>query len=406
VTGSEISGTVTSTTGALLSNVSVNAVDASPGAVCCTWMGGTVSNTTGTFKLRVPNGTYRIFFYPHATSYVPTWWNGASRFNLAANVVVSGADVAGINAQLVLGVPITGTITGTGGAPLAQAFVSAALGGTAACCTWVNGAVTNGLGQYSVIVPQNGTYRLRIQAQTGTYVPEWWDHKTRFDLATDIVVGTTAVTGKNAQLTAGYFVSGTVRSTALAGLPNVSVSVASAGPGATCCAWIAGARTRADGTYDLILANGTYRLRFQASSGAYLAAWFDNAPPNKSLFSDATDVVVSGTNVAAVDVTLASGFHIRGRLTSTTGTPAVGISVNAYQGGTAACCTWVVGTVTDANGDYDLIVAAGTYRIWFYPTSGTWVSQWFSGAATHATATDITVGPDQSGKNGSLVGGP
>ena len=394
--GNLISGTVTSVAGAPLTNVSINAVDASPGAVCCTWVGGTTSSASGTFSLRVVNGTYRIFFYPRASSYLHQWWNKASRFELAANVVVNGADVPGIDAQLVPGVVVSGTITGAGGAPLDHAQVSATLGGGTACCTWVGGAQTNALGQYQLIAPQNSTIRLRIGA--ASYVPEWWDHKARFDLATDIAVGTTPISGKDAQLTPGFSVMGTVKNAAGAGIPNARVSVAAAGPGTTCCAWIAGTLTKADGTYEVVLGNGPYRMRFDATGSGYVAQWFSGA----SLFTGASDVTVQSANLVGIDLTLLAGFHIRGRLTNSAGTAASGVSVNAYQGGAAGCCTWVAGTTTDANGDYDLVVAAGTYRLWFFPRSGPLLDQWFSGAASFGAAADVTVGPDQLGKDGTL----
>lgn len=98
--------------------------------------------------MTLPNGIYQIFFQGEQVNYRDQWWDGAADSTLLADVTLSGANVAGVNARLLRAsptptppaVPSTGTYAIGGrvthaltGAPLAfvpvQAMVQTAPGG-------------------------------------------------------------------------------------------------------------------------------------------------------------------------------------------------------------------------------------------------------------------------------------
>src|SRR5439155_789309 len=95
-----IRGTVRNASLAGLPNVFVDAFHGG-GASCCSSGGYGSTDASGNFSFAVPNGTYRIEFFPPSWSrYLSQWWNGATSFATATDVVVSGADVPNINATL------------------------------------------------------------------------------------------------------------------------------------------------------------------------------------------------------------------------------------------------------------------------------------------------------------------
>jgi hypothetical protein len=70
-----------------------------------------------------------------------------------------------------------------------------------------------------------------------------------------------------------------------------------------------------------------------------------------------------------------------------------GIRVVAYAGGGSACCRIVGVATTGEIGTFIMYVPPGRYRIATEPPAGSpYATQWWSGAATFATATDLTLG--------------
>ena len=89
-----ISGTVKDGASAPVAGASVQAYQAGAGAVCCTWVSGGISDSSGNYSFAVPAGTYKIWINPPAP--FPQQWNGGTDFASATPITVSGPTVVNI----------------------------------------------------------------------------------------------------------------------------------------------------------------------------------------------------------------------------------------------------------------------------------------------------------------------
>lgn len=410
--GVAITGHVTDGQGHGVGGVGVSAFAGGANATCCTFVTGTGTDPTGAYALIVPAGTYRLGFFPARDSgFVSQWYGGAGvaavHFADALDVTptASGTDVA-----LASGSTLTGHVTrASDGAAISGAFVSAFKGGSAICCSWVAGTSTDTTGSYTLVVPANGTYRIQFSGGRGSsYTAVWYDGASGaagFAGALDIAAGQTL----NASLTTGRIISGTVTSNGTTGVANVGIGVFAGGTTASCCTWVAGTGTAPDGTYQIVVPSGKYRLSFwPPRDSSYRGQWYGGPAVAAQNFDRAIDIDTSAGNVT-IDVTLATGWRISGRVTSDGTNGIAGVGVSAVTGGGAQCCSWIAGTGTDGNGSYTLVVPAGTYRLQFYPPPGSsYISQWWSadgGADRFEHAGDIAVSADVTGKNTRLATG-
>lgn len=380
-----LSGRVVDGSGAGIANVNVSAYAGGSAATCCTWITAVSTDSLGAYSISLSPGTYRVQFYPPASSsFVARWWSTAGtarRFESASDVDLTTSQTLSDTA-LESGATISGTVANGVAGINVSAYVS---NGT--CCTWVAGTATDSAGSYSFIVPA-GTYRLQFYPQTSTsLIAQWWDGTAggakTFDGALDIVVASSAVTGKNATLSSGHKIAGRIMSDATTGISGASAQVFVGGTGATCCTWVTGSSTDATGLYTILVPDGTYRLQLVGPQGlTYMGQWYDGGS-GVARFEQATDLTVSGTDVTPAVTTLVTGRRISGKITRDATNGISGASVSAFTGGAGAtCCTWVAGTGAGSDGRYSFIVPAGTYKLQFQgPQGGTYMSRWWDGGS-------------------------
>ncbi len=211
--------------------------------------------------------------------------------------------------------------------------------------------------------------------------------------------GGATVTGINATLQITGTISGTVKDSTSAPISGVCVDAYSAGT------YVDGTSTLSDGTYSIPgLTPGTYTVDFTADCGtttSYLEQWYNGA----STASSATPVVLaSGGTAAAINATMSTGGSISGTVKDSTSAPISGISADAYDG-----YSYVGSAVTQSNGTYTITgLAAGSYTVEFYGcgTTGSYVLQWYQGAAGQSTATSVAVANNQAvtGINATMQG--
>ncbi|MEU4451919.1 carboxypeptidase regulatory-like domain-containing protein [Nocardioides sp. NPDC023903] len=153
--------------------------------------------------------------------------------------------------------------------------------------------------------------------------------------------------------------------------------------------------TSADGTYELSLPPGVYRLLYAHPDQAFVREYYDNA---KSLDS-ATDVtVVDSSSATRVDVALTRASTISGSLTDESGAPADGVNVNFYKAGLAAdgsqSWDWSAAETTDGNGAYTArgLVPGDVYRIEFSDYYQRFLGEFYNDVDSLDLAADVVAG--------------
>ena len=274
---------------------------------------------------------------------------------------------------------IVGTITGAGGAPLANADVAAISTDTGAATS----ATTDGEGSYALpLAPE--TYLVAVHDPSGGHAPGYaaagGGFTTDFDTALRVVVGASDVT-VDVALVAAHLVSGTVTSG-----PSPLVGLAVEARDET-GVFVTGALTVADGTYELVLADGTYLVRVegggQYASGYYGPAGYAASAP------DATPVVVADDHVTGIDLSLPTIAHVAGMVTDGSGAPLEGILVAARNGDRV----WP--GITGADGSYTMPVDPGSYIVSFEDPARQYATGYYSSGgyvADETAATDVEVG--------------
>ena len=351
--GFVITGRVTDAlTGNGIANVNVNTYD--PTQHCCAGVGGGGTDQNGTYRIVLPAGSYRVAFQPRngpSNAYLAQWYGGLS-FETAAAVGGAAGAVATADAQLETGLLISGHVFGTAGARLSGVYVAAQPGGPGAqcCAPSLYSTNTDQTGAYYLAVAA-GPYRVIAGAQPpylAAYYSTTNPGTSDFYLASDVngpasLIDITASTG--------HVVSGRLTSGGT-GVANANV-VAWRGSNFCCI----GTRTGADGSYQLALPDGTYRMRFESPAGSHLVGvWYGGA----ATFDLASDVVVSGADVGPISATMTAGYWITGRVFRPDGvTPVADAFVNVQLSGGACCANTAWVTNTDASGVYHVAVPGG-----------------------------------------------
>jgi hypothetical protein len=221
----------------------------------------------------LPAGTYKVDFTPaFGSEFVGQFFEKVSTFAAATPVTVSdGATTTGIDAQLVKGATVSGTVKAEGAALAGAEVIVFPIG--LGEPSFIGFATSKADGSYSVAGVPPGEYAVEFEPGQGqNLVPQFWEAKESFAQATPVPVsGETAVPGIDANLHVGAQISGAVTDASThQPVANVFVvATSSRGP-----EFFGGAaETDANGQYTIPgLATGSYTLEFFAEgSTEYLA---------------------------------------------------------------------------------------------------------------------------------------
>jgi hypothetical protein len=365
----------------------------------------TTTDQNGNFSFTgVPAGSYTLDFQsPTGSNFTEQWWNdqpnnaSATYFNLA-----DGQALGGLNATLVVGATLSGSVYGAGAPnvplPFSNVYVSG-LGGAPDAF-----ASTDSNGNFTLTGISAGTYSLHFSPpfNSGNYLQQWWNDQPTQATATTITIGAAQnLTGYNAVLSVGASISGTVTGadTGL-GLPGGYVQALQSGNP------VGFANVSSTGTYDVSgLEPGSYILQFVPANGTnYVGQYWNDA----STAATATPITVSAGDVdTGYNAALAVGATVSGTVTTVdaAGVGLAGASVTAVD----SSDSYVAGTTTDTNGNYSIVgLATGSYRIQFQaPYGDSHASQFWKNAATFGKATAVAVSATTvtSGINASLTAG-
>ncbi|RJX17061.1 MAG: M6 family metalloprotease domain-containing protein [Desulforudis sp.] len=255
----------------------------------------------------LPADTYRIMFYDNNGEYVQEYYNNKQSIESADNIQVdAGKITGGMDASLSLGGRITGRLTGPDGtSPIKNSQVySYVLNKSTSVWEYASLGVTDNDGSFIISGLLSGTYRVAFQDHSGLYLPEYYNNKSRFDLADNIsVIAGQDTPGINATLMPGGSVSGTV--TGPDGItPIGDVGIYAFIYNNSTASWdYAGSATSGqNGAYVIQgLPSGLCKIEFLDNSGFYQFEYYNNKPS-----SDSADLitVAAGLNTANINASL------------------------------------------------------------------------------------------------------
>jgi hypothetical protein len=380
---SSISGVVTSG-GAGLCGIYVTVLDASTGTpvgFAITRCGSSPAGPVGTYDVEVGDGTYKVSFSDFTSRYRTEFWNDAADLAAATEITLDPREnVTGIDAVLAQNPAITGTVVEDGtGTPLAGVQVQLSASGTGAPSPVGSSVTTNAAGQYTLYAPA-GSYRIFFDGLR--HRDEWYDNAATGATAATVVLTASGLTA-NASLAPLRAISGTV--TGPNGLPASTILVEAFFPSG---ASAASRYTNPDGTYELFVDEASYVVRFRDGFGFTNVA--SEYYSNVRRFGAATLVDVIGADATGVDAQLEAAGTISGTIAapgagfSTACLEVYDVSLGAGERVDSTCAT--TGTTYSFRG-----LLPGTYRVKVSFAPPGFLTEWYSDAASFATATDIVV---------------
>ncbi|WP_180987261.1 S-layer family protein [Arthrobacter sp. AFG20] len=384
VKGATISGMITAPDGIDVGGVNVSVQSTSDG-----WYNAsTLVNADGNYTVRgLPAGTYKVQFVGGNSGAVTQWHAAAASFDAATPVTLTaGNDLTGINATLLRGGSISGTVTVPPGVDPSRVQVEArdSNGNT------VGYSSASSEGTYSLRGFAAGSYKLLFSSYDTGLLQQWYAGASSFDAASPIVLAAGQDrAGIDVALVTGGSVSGTVTTPAGADVSSVQVDVYEAGSQTR--NYVGSSSVSADGTYAVRgLNTGSYKVQFLGTNGGLLGQWYDGA----ASFDTATPVAVTaGEDQTGINADLAKGATIRGRITSSPGVDLSNVWAYLYSSDTLADAGYAR---VSPDGSYQFAgLPAGSYKIQFSTGSSGTLEQWYGGTPTSAAATAVAVSGSQ-----------
>jgi hypothetical protein len=226
--------------------------------------------------------SYQLVFTPPnvgdgSTFALGYWANTATLtydYTASTPIAVTTADVTGLNAAIPTGVAISGSVTTTSGAPLANAFVRMCGDGSIGCAAGLTAA--NGTWRFAHAIPGNYT----VHAAERGHVEGWYGaggFTPNESSATVLHLGASNIGGIQVKLPDGFAIGGRVTGPGGVAVSGASVHASSAA--GVSQGGSGGDRTAADGSFHLRgLSTGLYAISvsFEQASD-YRPGWYSSS---------------------------------------------------------------------------------------------------------------------------------
>ncbi|WP_345069311.1 carboxypeptidase regulatory-like domain-containing protein [Leifsonia kafniensis] len=333
--GATISGTVKNASGAALSGVSVSA---SPKTG---YMGGyATTNSSGTYSIvGLAAGSYTLSF--SAPGHVSEWWGNVTSYDKRTYFALAAAASTTRDVTLAKGAIVTGVVKNSAGKGIGGAWVTVYAKGADGKPEYRGSSGTDATGRYSINTLSAGSYTLEFNGNT--YAREWWSNAESSATATYFSLATGASTTRNAGLSTGGSLSGTVTGkTGRTIAPTRATIEAYNTSGHLVATTWAGS---VSGEYLITgLKPGNYRLKFisvvstgedSVKSGPFITEYWNN---KSSLASANVATVAAGKTKTGVNVELAAKHTLKTATPKVSGTVAIGKALKVTTG------TWTSGT--------------------------------------------------------------
>jgi hypothetical protein len=352
-------------------------------------MASTMTAPDGSFTTKdLPVGQYQVRVEPADPTLVPEWWNKKDTRSAAGLVqVTQGQGFSGLSVSLRKAAMIRGTITNTGGRPVAADIAVYPVTADEP----IAGGTTDQDGKYSVGGLPAGNYEVRFDPHRDEYATQWWDKAPRRSAASAVTLPAGGSVTADVAVAAGGTLTGIVTDPGGQPLPGVSVR-AHTGPTA-----YRSKLTDSTGRYTFMgLDDEDYRVRVVPGSARLdlVAEWFED----HSSYDAAKPVRVPNGQTVSVNVGMEKGATISGRVTDAKG-PVSGIGVDVFdEQANKSLTAW-----TNADGRYtSSALRPGKYRVRFMPGyygGDGLVEQWWDNEPSAAQADVITLAA-QDQRNG------
>jgi protocatechuate 3,4-dioxygenase beta subunit len=379
--GGIISGRVTDESGNGIPGVGISVRQLSQYGIA-----GATTDADGYYTVwAIPAGNCIVYFDgAGAGNYVPEYYNDKFKHHDADILTVTtGQTIGNIDAQLATGGIISGRVVdGSGnGIPNVSVQISDTENYT---FIWVG---TDGGGYYTAQGVPAGNWRVFFQPpQSANFVSEYYNDKLSANSAdlVNVIAGQTTA-NIDAQLVEGGIITGRVTDESGNGIANIYISVCDASNNN----WLPGRVATDSGGYYTFngIPTGNHRVYFDSTgAGNYVPEYYNNKNFWEPQTAD-TVSVTAGQTTANINVQLATGGIITGRVTdeSGNGIPGVGISVQLIsQYG-------ISGATTDAGGYYTAwAIPTGNYIVYF-DGAGNYVPEYYNDKFRHQDANIVTV---------------
>ncbi len=375
------------------------------------------TDSDGYYTIGYHPGDYTLLFnyfhpldVPPAPNYVSEFYNDkSSRSEAEVLSIHAGASITGINAELMAGATIEGTLTHSNGNPIVdnrQAW--AVVYDENNSENWVSYDYNDSSGNYSVKYLPPGTYKIRFGGRDENwirYAREWYDNKLSFGTGDDVIISTVGevVSGINAQFSEAGIIQGRVTNEAAQGIGDVKVLVYN--PSDPGYSMIYGYTNGNGDFYINQVFPGDVKVYFDADdeNTAYISEWYND----KGSFNDADLVSVTGGQTTSnINAQLSDKGQISGRVTDSSTNGIENVDINVYD----LDNNNIGWSNTDENGYYTVDgVPAGDCKVQFgtFNVSGNYLGEWYNdkNSFENADTVNVTNGQTTTGIDAQLTDG-
>jgi hypothetical protein len=344
--------------------------------------GFTSTDSTGSYMLALPPGTFKLVAYDELLKYAPAFFDNATSFAAATSVTVASTESATANIQLPLAAKVTGSITDRATLtplPAMRVTAYASDGSTAAQ------SLSGSDGRFAMAA-RTGALRVVVDDPSGNYASTFVPDAESFSTETAVIATAGQTLSVNATM---------VRAARLAGRVTDRMSGAALA-NITAAAYNADGTTRsfagsdASGAYSIVVPPGDFRIGVFDSALIYLPQFY----PAHAVFDAATPQhAIAQQSVGGLDLALTKGARVTAKAISrTSSAPLPAITVGAYD----LSGRLLASANTDSSGDCTLLLAPGTVKLLAFDASLQFATAYYLDAPAFDATEALTLSEGQS----------